>query len=195
MTFLLIWLFNLWANTLSQAFGVGIEHAETVVQAAMLCFWLSLVFCGVLVPPDTLPGFWIFLYRVSPLTYLIEGLAGAGLADLKLSCSEIETLHLQVPEDGQDLSCGQYLASYSTIAHGYVVNPEERPDCLYCPVGNANTVLQTFEMNAAEPWRDVGFMAAYVLFNILATFLIYWLARVPRRWKGNPTNVEVDLDI
>lgn len=44
LVFILIWLFNLWANTLSQAFGVGIEHAETVVQSATLFFWLSLVF-------------------------------------------------------------------------------------------------------------------------------------------------------
>lgn len=46
IAFLLVWLFNLWANTLSQLFGVAIEHAEMVVQAATLCFWLSLVFCG-----------------------------------------------------------------------------------------------------------------------------------------------------
>lgn len=46
IAFLLVWLFNLWANTLSQLFAVAIEHAELVVQAATLCFWLSLVFCG-----------------------------------------------------------------------------------------------------------------------------------------------------
>ncbi|KAI1284149.1 hypothetical protein F5Y07DRAFT_348834 [Xylaria sp. FL0933] len=44
--FVIIWFFNLWANTLSQSFAAGIQHAETVVQAATLCFWLSLVFCG-----------------------------------------------------------------------------------------------------------------------------------------------------
>jgi ATP-binding cassette, subfamily G (WHITE), member 2, PDR len=46
LVFVLIWLFSLWITTFSQAVGVGIEHAETAVQIATLCFWLSLVFCG-----------------------------------------------------------------------------------------------------------------------------------------------------
>ncbi|TVY80888.1 ZEB2-regulated ABC transporter [Lachnellula suecica] len=46
LVFMLIWLFGLWITTFSQAVGVGIEHAETAVQIATLCFWLSLVFCG-----------------------------------------------------------------------------------------------------------------------------------------------------
>jgi ATP-binding cassette subfamily G (WHITE) protein 2 (PDR) len=46
LIFVLIWLFCLWITTFSQAVGVGIEHAETAVQIATLCFWLSLVFCG-----------------------------------------------------------------------------------------------------------------------------------------------------
>lgn len=46
LVFVLIWLFCLWLTTFSQAAGVGIEHPETAVQIATLCFWLSLVFCG-----------------------------------------------------------------------------------------------------------------------------------------------------
>ena len=46
LVFVLIWLFCLWITTFSQAVGVGIEHTETAVQVATLCFWLSLVFCG-----------------------------------------------------------------------------------------------------------------------------------------------------
>lgn len=46
LTFLLIWLFCLWATTLSQAFAAGIDNPETAIQMATLCFWLCLVFCG-----------------------------------------------------------------------------------------------------------------------------------------------------
>lgn len=46
LVFLLIWLFCLWASTLSQAFAAGISGPETAIQIATLCFWLSLVFCG-----------------------------------------------------------------------------------------------------------------------------------------------------
>lgn len=46
LVFMLIWLFCLWITIFSQAVGVAIEHAETAVQIATFCFWLSLVFCG-----------------------------------------------------------------------------------------------------------------------------------------------------
>ncbi len=46
LVFMLIWLFCLWITTFSQAVGVAIEIADTSVQIATLCFWLSLVFCG-----------------------------------------------------------------------------------------------------------------------------------------------------
>lgn len=46
LVFVLIWLFNLWSGTLSQAFAVAFSHAEVAVQMATLCFWLGLVFCG-----------------------------------------------------------------------------------------------------------------------------------------------------
>lgn len=49
LAFVLVWLFNLWAATLSQAFAAGLPHPETAVQLATLCFWLSLVFCGYVV--------------------------------------------------------------------------------------------------------------------------------------------------
>lgn len=55
LVFLLIWLFCLWITTFSQAVGVGIEHAETAVQVATLCFWLSLVFCGSVYPASKWP--------------------------------------------------------------------------------------------------------------------------------------------
>lgn len=51
LTFCVIWLFNLWVSTFSQAVGVGIDHAETAVQIATLFFWLSLVFCGYVFSP------------------------------------------------------------------------------------------------------------------------------------------------
>ncbi|KAH8893926.1 ABC transporter-like protein [Thozetella sp. PMI_491] len=181
IAFLMVWLLNLWANTLSQLFGVGIEHAELVVQAATLCFWLSLVFCGVLVPPGALPRFWIFMYRVSPLTYLIEGLAASELAGLRIECSGVETLHIQVPQGFPARNCGEYLDDFAQGAGGYVVNPDDVSQCQYCPVTSADTVLSRFGIDTQQPWRDVGILAAYVCFNVIAMFGIYWLARIPKR--------------
>jgi ABC-type multidrug transport system permease subunit len=145
----------------------------------------------ILVPPDTLPRFWIFLNRVSPLTYFIEGLASAVLANTLVSCSSIETLHINIPAGAGYHTCNEYLAAYSSVSGGYVVNPGDSLDCQFCPVANANSVLKTFGAVTGRPWVDVGVMGANIAFNVLATFGVYWLARVP--WNGRKVAAQVDV--
>ncbi|KAJ8113402.1 hypothetical protein ONZ43_g5165 [Nemania bipapillata] len=123
VTFILIWLFCLWNSTLSQALAAGVEQAETAVQFATLLFWLTLVFCGILVTPDALPRFWIFMYRISPQTYLMNGLVLAGLANTEINCSPTDALQIDMLPNNAT-SCGSYLAEYVTTHGGYVINPE-----------------------------------------------------------------------
>ncbi|TAQ91217.1 hypothetical protein B7494_g440 [Chlorociboria aeruginascens] len=185
LVFMLVWLFCLWITTFSQAVGVAIEHAETAVQIATLCFWLSLVFCGVLVSPNDLPRFWIFVYRASPLTYFIDGMVLAGLANTYLECSNVQLLHIDLPFEGvSNLTCGEYLGSFLQYAGGTLKNPAATTDCLYCPVDQTNDLLQKLEFDIDHPWRNVGYLAVYVVFNSLAIYIIYWLVRVPKTNKN-----------
>lgn len=46
LTFVLVWLFMLWASTLSQALAVGIQEPEVAMQIGILLYWMALVFCG-----------------------------------------------------------------------------------------------------------------------------------------------------
>ncbi|KAI2467417.1 ABC drug exporter AbcA [Annulohypoxylon bovei var. microspora] len=184
MSFLLIWLFNLWSSTISHAFAAAFDHPDMAMHLATLFYWLALVFCGILASPTQLPGFWIFMYRVSPLTYFLEGLAVAGLADARITCSSVELLHLPLPPGAGASTCGEYLAPFARDAGGQVLNPLASADCLYCPYADVNSILASFGMNTANGWRDVGLMVVYVFFNVLMTFVIYWLARVPKGRRG-----------
>ncbi|KAK4152728.1 ABC-2 type transporter-domain-containing protein [Chaetomidium leptoderma] len=186
LMFCLVWMFCLWITTLSHALGAGMEHPETSVNLAVLLYWLSLVFCGVLVAPSDLPGFWVFLYRAVPLTYLMNGMAVAGLVDTRISCSAVEMLRVDLPRGLLDVgtTCGAYLESYVRVAGGYVENPGARAGCQYCPVSETNVILKTFGMRLDGPWRNVGFMVVYVVFNVVAAFALYWLGRVPKRNRG-----------
>lgn len=141
----------------------------------------------VLVPPTGLPGFWIFMYRVSPLTYILEGLAIAGISGTSVACSAVEMLEVILPPNMG--TCEEYLLAYIQTAGGYVANSDDSSGlCQYCPVSDANTVLRVLGMGTEKKraWRNMGFMAAYVVFDILAVFLIYWLARVPRKRRTGP---------
>lgn len=195
LVYLLVWLFCLWVTTFSQMVAVAIEHAETAVQIATLCFWLSTVFCGIIVSPFDLPRFWHFVYRVSPLTYFMNGVAIAGLADTKLTCSATESIPIRMAASSPSvagangtLTCGEYLGLFAQIAAGYVVNPDTVDEtCLYCPVSDTNLVLGGrlgLGTEMREAWRNVGILAAYVVFNAAVTFALYWTFRVPKRWRS-----------
>jgi ATP-binding cassette subfamily G (WHITE) protein 2 (PDR) len=73
LMFLLVWQFLLFTSTFTHMIIAGVADPITGGNLANLLFSLSLVFCGVLATPsgpNAFPRFWIFMYRVSPFTYL-----------------------------------------------------------------------------------------------------------------------------
>ncbi|KAH8701389.1 AtrD, ABC-transporter [Phaeosphaeriaceae sp. PMI808] len=179
LMFLLIWFFFIFTSTLSQALAVGIEDAQTAVNVAQLLFSLCLIFCGILVQPKDLPNFWYFMYRVVPITYLVDGMVIAGLANTEVTCAPIEFLKINLPVNGTE-NCGQYMSSYMSVASGRLFDSNAVNECLYCPIADTNSFLGGRGITVQDGWRDLGIFAAYVIFNIAATFLFYWLARVSK---------------
>ncbi|KAI8960633.1 putative ABC multidrug transporter [Daldinia sp. FL1419] len=184
LVFVLILIFNLWTSTLSQALAAGVDLPETAVQYSVLLFWLSLVFSGILVFPNQLPGFWKFMYRVSPLTYLSNSLILGGLGNKRITCSPKELIQIEVLPPTYN-TCGDYLRSFAQSSNGYVENPGATSNCSYCPLTDINSFLGGLGMNTEAPWRNVGYLFAYIVFNIFATFVFYWAFRVPRKGKGS----------
>jgi ABC-type multidrug transport system permease subunit len=115
----------------------------------------------------------------------MNGMAVAGLVDTHVSCSAVEMLRIDLPGGLADAgtTCGAYLEPYIGIVGGYVVDPGAVGGCEYCPVSETNVILKAFGMRLDGPWRNVGYMVVYVVFNILAAFVFYWLGRVPKGMK------------
>ena len=155
----------------------GIDTAETAGNITNLLFTLCLLFCGVLVGPTALPGFWIFMYRVSPFTYLVEGILTASVAGAPLTCATNEFLHFD-PPSGQ--SCGDYMAKYIEAAGGYLLDTNATSRCEFCQVKDTDAFLAGVGLHFSNAWRDFGLIFVYVGFNIVAALFIYWLARVPK---------------
>lgn len=136
-----------------------------------------------MVSPNDLPGFWIFVYRASPLTYLIDGLISAGLANTHIICSATELLVID-PPGGFNGTCEAYLAPYAraTGGAGALLNPNATLGCEYCRIASTNILLgDGLGISAATRWKNIGYLAVFIVFNILATFGVYWLARIPRK--------------
>lgn len=178
--FLYLWMFLLFTSTFAHMVIAGVEMAEAGANLANLCFSLCLVFCGVLATPEQLPRFWIFMYRVSPFTYMVSGMLSVGVANTNVVCAANEYLHFDPPENQ---TCGQYMEAYREASGGYALDPSATTDCQYCAMDDTNVFLAGVHAEYSKVWRNFGILWAYVIFNIAAALFFYWLARVPKKVK------------
>lgn len=177
LMFLFLWSFVMFAGTFTHLVVAGIETAETAGNVGNLLFSLCLIFNGVLASPDALPRFWIFMYRVSPFTYLVSGMLSTGLANTNVVCSSIEYLHINPPSN---LTCGEYLNPYTSFAGGYVLNEGDTTDCSFCSVKYTNVFLKSVNAEYADRWRNFGILWVFIVVNCFGAIGLYWLARVPK---------------
>ncbi|KAI9376334.1 ABC-2 type transporter-domain-containing protein [Aspergillus egyptiacus] len=187
LMFLLLWTFLLFTSTFAHMVIAGIELAETGGNVASLLFSLCLIFCGVLSSADQMPGFWIFMYRVSPFTYLVSAMLSTGLAGTNVECEPVEYLVFD-PPDNQ--TCIEYMGVFmnSSPAGGYLQDPDATSQCAFCSMDKTDAFLATVGSTYTDAWRNFGLMWVYIFFNVAAAVFIYWLARVPKgkRASGSP---------
>jgi ATP-binding cassette subfamily G (WHITE) protein 2 (PDR) len=151
--FLFVWMFLLFTSTFTHMIIAGIDSAETGGNIANLMFSLCLIFCGVLAQPSTFPRFWIFMYRVSPFTYMVSGLLSVGLANSSVQCAENELIHFD-PREGE--TCGEYIATWKALAGGQIRNPEATSNCDYCAIEDTNVFLRSISSDYGTAWRNFG---------------------------------------
>ena len=142
-------------------------------------FILVFFFCGVLASPSTMPHFWIFLYRVSPFAYFVSAILSTGLANVEVHCASNEWTIIQSPV-GQ--TCGTYMEDYISRLGGYLLDSNTTDECRYCKMKDTNVFLSSIQSEYSTRWRNFGILWAFVVFNIVAALVSYYLVRMP---KGN----------
>ncbi|KAI8680381.1 ZEB2-regulated ABC transporter 1 [Fusarium keratoplasticum] len=156
------------------------DSAEGGGSAANLLFMLVFFFCGVLASPTSMPGFWIFLYRVSPLNYWISAVLSTGIANVDVTCAVNEYTTI-IPPANQ--TCSDYMAKYMSTMGGYLLDPDAMSDCKYCKMKETNTYLAAISSHYDDRWRNFGIGWTYIVFNVIAALVLYYLVRMPKRNK------------
>ncbi|KAI9149007.1 ATP-binding cassette transporter CGR1 [Paramyrothecium foliicola] len=169
----------IYASSFAHMTIVAMPDATTAAHIVTLLALMSLNFCGVLQTPDALPGFWIFMYRVSPFTYWVGGIAATELHARPVVCAERETLRFPPPNGS---TCGEYMGPYLEQAPGQLQNPGDTTECRYCPLSVADQFLAGSNIYWSERWRNFGIMWAFIVFNLAAAVVLYYLFRV-RKWN------------
>lgn len=131
-----------------------------------------------MVPMSSMPGFWRFMYRVSPFTYFVEGMIGTAVANTNVVCAANEFLPIIPP---RNLTCSEYMGPYITAAGGYLKDPTATDLCEFCQLSSTNMFLAAVGIKYDHRWRNWGLLWAYVAFNVFGALLLYWLCRVPHK--------------
>jgi len=160
---LLVVQFYIFGSSFAHLVSASLPDAETAGNVAALLFALIVAFNGVFVPPNALPGFWIFMYRVSPLTYITAALAGVGLHGRQVHCGATEVTVFDPPANQ---TCGSYLADYLKTAPGQLLNPQSFAGCEYCPLTGADQFLAGYGVSYEERWRNSSIVWGFVAFNV-----------------------------
>lgn len=139
----------------------------------------SLTVYSVLASPTALPGFWIFMYRVSPFTYLVSGMLSTGLANNNVVCSSTELLHFE-PANSQ--TCADYMQDYIDTFGGYLTEASQQSTttCEFCSADDVNVVLDVYSVRYGDRWRNLGIFWVYIIFNVVMAIVFYYWARVPK---------------
>ncbi|GAA5899638.1 hypothetical protein JCM6882_001172 [Rhodosporidiobolus microsporus] len=172
--FLLVWQFLLFTSTFAHLCISFNSTAENGGNIANLLFVFFLLFFGL---PFLCPSC-CWIYRLSPFTYLAEGLLVTAIGNTDVECAAQELIRFP-PLNGA--TCGDYLASYLSEAGGYLLDTGATDECAYCRVASTNDFLRNFAYEYGNRWRDFGIMWAYILFNLVATLGMYYWARMPKK--------------
>lgn len=178
--FLQLWIFFMFASTFAHLMIAGVPTADIAGGLMNLFLIMMFAFCGVLAGPDALPGFWIFMYRVNPFTYIIESFLGTSLGNAPMFCNANEFIRFAAPNG---TTCGEYTADYISRAGGYLAK-SDTTDCQYCAMSDTNEFLASVNVSFDHRWKNFGFMWVYCIFNIVMALVFYWLARVPKTKKA-----------
>ncbi|KAJ7285271.1 pleiotropic drug resistance ABC transporter [Mycena rebaudengoi] len=168
-------IFPFYYTSFGQIAAAMAPNAEIGAVVFSFLFSFVLSFNGVLQPFRAL-GWWQWMYRLSPFTYMIEGLLGQALGRHAITCSPVELVTI-TPPSGQ--TCAQYLDPYIGFAGGYLTNANATADCQFCSMATTDTFLgSSFNIYYAHHWRNAGFMVAYIVFNVAAIYGLTYIFRV-----------------
>lgn len=183
--FMILLAFHLFTSSFSFMIISGVELPETGANIAILLFTLTLLMCGVLASPDAMPGFWIFLYRLSPFTYIVGGLLIAAVSSTPVSCKPEQIVPIGAPPN---MTCGEYLDPFISVAGGAVYNPSQQGGglteatlCQYCQLSESNFYLDSVQVHHSDGWRNFGLLVVYCAFNWSMAYVIYWIFRLPHK--------------
>ncbi|ODV63548.1 plasma membrane ATP-binding cassette transporter [Ascoidea rubescens DSM 1968] len=161
------------------SYGLWVLYFSPNVPSASMInsnlFASMLLFNGILQPAQFMPGFWTFMYKVSPYTYFVQSFVAPLVHNRPIHCSKDEYLVFDPPENQ---SCGEFMSTYIEDNGGYMEDADASSSCHYCEFTTQEEVVGQFNIKWSYRWRNFGFFFVYIIFNFAAMLICYYYMRV-----------------
>jgi ABC-type multidrug transport system ATPase subunit len=174
--YLMVLLFN--AFGIEFSLMLAASSPTPITAANLLPFILPIlaIVNGVIVPHSMMPNPWRdFVYWVNPVTHYLRGQMSTILHATPVVCNE-EDLFRFDPPPGQ--TCDAYAGAWATGAGGYLVNGAGTSGCGFCQYTIGDQFAETVNAPYDFRWQSMGIFLGFVIFNVWASFALYWLFRV-----------------
>ena len=93
------------------------------------------------------------------------------------SCMQTSGIQCFPTTNWSHLSAICWTICFKVLA-GFLNNPNATTNCQYCRFNVGDEYLATLGIKYSYRWRNIGFICAYILFNVYAMGLLYYLFRV-----------------
>jgi ABC-type multidrug transport system permease subunit len=180
-----LWLMMCTFTCYVVALGQSIAALSIILFQALiivsLLFPFLFLFCGVLIPPSTLPTFWrSWVYHMMPTRYYLEGVVTNVLEKVEITCTSDDYVSFTPPKN---LTCGAYVAPFLANATGYIVNPNATApeQCDLCLFSTGPDYYGTLGWDASNKWRNFGILLLYWVAATIATLIFVYFNRKPKR--------------
>ncbi|ODV86076.1 hypothetical protein CANARDRAFT_197791 [[Candida] arabinofermentans NRRL YB-2248] len=159
------------------SFSIGVLYISPSLMLAgifdSLLFSFLVVFCGAMQPFALIPSFWKYtVYYESPFTYFLQNLMSILFDGRAVICDNDEYALLS-PQMG--LNCGDYMKSYIADKGGYLKSATQIAFCTYCSYASGEEFTRQINMKYSQVWRNFGIFWIYVVFNVIAMLIGYYV--------------------
>eukprot|EP01133_Synstelium_polycarpum_P008985 gene8985-10539_t len=159
---LLLAAVNLTAQSVFQAVSALCESQLVTSMVTPAVVILFMVFSGFMLPEPQIPNWWIWMYYLSPLKYVLDGIGSNEMHGLKFRCTDDELVPpMSIPFNGTRV----------------------------CPMTTGDDFLHTFGMseNYYFRWVDLAITIGFALFFFALFF--YGVKYVKHETKKPPKNL------
>lgn len=174
--YLMVLLINLFEIEFSLMLAASSPTPITAANLLPFILPILAIVNGIIVPQSEMTQPWrSFVYWVNPLTHYVRGQLGTILHATPVICSGADLYRFN-PPPGQ--TCDAYAGAWASTSGGYLDNPTDTTNCGFCQYQTGDQFSATLNSPFDFRWQSFGIFLGFVLFNIFASFALYWLFRV-----------------